>query len=159
MISPESVARLVDPRRGSGATSILATWFLPKRFPADRERVRASIYIHPQANRHLARICIAHELYHLLMELDQYNKHRKHGWPTPTPVTKATEDACNQFAWELCRKHDEFNKKQENRERLIYFPPHVFDAPLKTHSTHNSYEWPEGIALDPKNPFHVKPLA
>ncbi|HEX3798384.1 MAG TPA: hypothetical protein VH413_06745 [Verrucomicrobiae bacterium] len=118
-------------------------------------RVKASIFIHKNANKHLARICIAHEMYHLLLELEAYITSDRKTWAA-IPVSRAVEEACNIFAWQLCRAHDKFNKDEASREKHVYFPEHTFDAPLKTSSTDNCPEWPRGISLDPDNTFHGK---
>ncbi len=139
-----------------GSTSVLMTHCIrvKRQNGVDKvSKVKATIFINKDANRHLARICIAHEIYHLLLELQAYSKSKNHTWET-VPITKQVEDDCNQFAWELCRQHESFNRDENQKESHVYFPAGVFDTPLKTHTTHNSMEWPAGIMLDPDNPFH-----
>lgn len=149
------VIQLRDPR--NGATSILQTRLIKARVGSGvRDTVKARIYIHKDANRVLARICVAHEIFHLLKELAEYSKNHRTAWNAVTP-TPETEDQCNQFAWELCSKHDKFNKSDGVREKLIYFPDHLFDKPLNTNATRQN-DWPLGMSLDSASPFHKRPI-
>jgi hypothetical protein len=146
---------------GKDCTSVLMTHPVKVKMANGAEkvsRVKATIFVHKDANKHLARICIAHEIYHLLLELDAYLKSGGTIWAN-LPTTPEVEDACNQFAWDLCKKHDKFNRDEAEREKHVYFPIRVFDSPLKTNTTHNHLEWPAGIALDPNNAFHAGPKA
>ncbi|MGH7979951.1 MAG: hypothetical protein ACREE6_11300 [Limisphaerales bacterium] len=129
------------------------TRFIQKGRPVDMDKVYATIYIHQHANKPLARICIAHEMYHLLLELEEFLEKGRGAWPK-VPGNKLIEDQCNQFAWELCRKHDQFNRDDGLRQRHMIFPDGTFDAPLKTND-HTDWvsNWPKGIALDPFHPF------
>lgn len=152
-ISPDlaNAIHLQAPNRG--ATSILRTRFRRRTSPTERDRVTAFIFIHKNANKHLARICIAHEIYHLLLELDAFIAKDGTAWPQ-IESTKLIEDQCDQFAWQLCKYHDRFNHDESLRGEHIYFPAHMFDNPLKTRTTANHLEWPEGIALDLARPFY-----
>ncbi|MEQ1860855.1 MAG: hypothetical protein ABMA13_13045 [Chthoniobacteraceae bacterium] len=145
---------LLDPRQG--ITSVLHSRLLRKSRPGEYDRVLARIYIHGHANKDLARICIAHEMYHLLLELEQYREDLKTDplchWPV-IPLTKSVEDACDQFAWQLCRDHDKFNRSDKIREKLIYFPKNMFATAINTNSTQQD-RWPDGVRLDPDHPFY-----
>jgi Zn-dependent peptidase ImmA (M78 family) len=143
---------------GRGVTSILRTRLQRAAAAGQRDCVVTSIFIHKDANRHLARICVAHELYHLLMELDAFIANNRTAW-NKIPTTAAFESDCNQFAWQLCLYHDKFNRCDKQRAEFIYFPEKLFDQTLKTDKTGNQQEWPQGIALDPNNPFHKLPPA
>ena len=133
-----------------GATSVLKSKLV------DGRNLRADIFLHKHANRHLARICIAHELFHLLMELEQWKKNNKLLW-APVPPSRDVEDKCNQFAWELCRYHDQFNRHERNRETHIFFPDGLFDKPLITDIS-KSENWPLGVKIDPNDSFTKKPI-
>lgn len=146
--------RLRGPNQG--ATSILVTRFRRRNNPLEWDRVRATIFIHKDANKNLARFCIAHEVFHLLLELDSYLNNGRTAWGR-LPTSRAIEDECDHFARQLCKLHDDFNRNERHREKLILFPTNAFETVLKTHDTANQLSWPKGIELDPKNPFHVKP--
>jgi hypothetical protein len=135
-----------------GATSLLRTRLRRGTQPQERDRVIASIYIHKDANKHLARICIAHELYHLLLEMDEYLNGGRTAW-AQIPTSKEVEDQCNQFAWQLCKYHNLFNEDENLRKQHVYFPPGIFKTALNTSNTGNAMEWPEGIALNPACSF------
>lgn len=123
--------------------------------PDGSKRVVATIWIHANANKNLARICIAHEIFHLLCELHEWVKDRTKPWPK-IPMSPILEDKCNQFAWELCRKHDLFNRNEVVRERLIFFPDKLFDQPFTTDLSRKE-NWPQGIGFDRENPFYLHP--
>lgn len=145
--------QLMEPRKG--ATSILLSRFRKGLADGERDRVHALIFIHKFANRHLARVCIAHEVYHLLLELQAYVEGGRRTWPH-LPASKQIEDDCNLFAWQLCKFHDDFHRSETARQRFVYFPERMFDRVLKLNV--GAYlEWPAGIALDPRNPFHAPP--
>ena len=133
----------------NGATSVLKT-----KLVGDK-RVVADIFLHNDANKHLARICIAHEIYHLLMEFELWRKNNRLVWEAVTP-SKTIEDECNQFAWQLCFHHDKFNREEGLRSSLIYFPEGMFDAPLTTDIS-QAENWPKGIGIDPANRFSIRP--
>jgi len=138
------------PREGT--TSVMMSKFVQRAAKTERDRLYASIFIHQNANKHLARVCIAHEIYHLLLELDALQSDRK-AWPV-IPFTRAIEDSCNHFAWELCRLHDEFNKDDSKRKTHILFPINTFQQPFNMNdSTDWIIRWPDGFALDPTKPF------
>jgi hypothetical protein len=118
------------------------------------EVVKAGIIIHPDANRTLARVAIAHEIFHLLLELKQYLETGRQRW-IPVEVTRAIEDECNQFAWELCHMHDRFNKDARSTSAMIHFPENFFNAPISTNSDRQA-QWPDGMALDPTARFFEK---
>jgi hypothetical protein len=153
-----NVIKLKAP--SAGATSVLVTNFVRgTRGPVrgcERDRVYAKIYVHREANKHLARVCIAHEIYHLALELDSFIKGGRIEWPK-TEVTNAIESSCNQFAWQLCKYHDLFNSDSSLVSEHIRFPDKVFEKPFKMNNTAWYLDWPSGIALDPNNPFHRLP--
>jgi Zn-dependent peptidase ImmA (M78 family) len=136
-----------------GATSLLRTRLRPRANQMERDRVTAFIYIHKDANKHLARVCIAHELYHLMLEQNAYLAGGRTAWSRINP-DKPMEDQCSQFAWQLCFFHDKFNHDEALKKKHVYFPPGMFDAPLKTNNINNHLVWPAGIALDPVHPFY-----
>ena len=145
--------KLKDPKKG--ATSVLTSRFLTKARQLERDRLYATIYIHADANKPLARICIAHEMYHLLLELYEYVENGKVAWPKNLNHKQNMEDACNQFAWQLCFQHDKFNRHDGLRKEHMIFPDGTFDRPFKMHdSTDWIKNWPNGIALDPTRPFY-----
>jgi hypothetical protein len=137
-----------------GTTSIIMTKFVPKRTKTDLNRLYAAIFIHKDANHHLARVCIAHEVYHLLLELDVFLENEKRDtWPE-IENDKAVEDMCNHFAWELCHQHDQFNRNDGEREKRILFPDNTFNQPFNMKdSTEWFSRWPNGFALDSEKPF------
>jgi hypothetical protein len=141
----------------AGATGFLRTHMRQRQSSdgADRDRVTAWIYIHRNANRHLARICIAHEIAHLIMELDAYIDGRRREW-LAIKVDSAIEGACDVFARRLCGYHDRFNRDEALRDEFIYFPTKMFEEVLKTNSTHGHLKWPAGLELDPAHAFHIK---
>lgn len=132
----------------NGSTSVLKSKLVGKN-------LRADIFLHPHANKHLARICIAHEIYHLLMELQQWRANNRVLW-APVPNSKEAEDKCNQFAWELCRLHDKFNRNDHLRGSQVLFPQAIFDAPLNTDISRKE-NWPLGMEIDSANPFTKRP--
>ncbi|MCP5520653.1 MAG: hypothetical protein H7A46_03800 [Verrucomicrobiales bacterium] len=163
-IEPDISDRIKLCAPGKGATSMLSTRFFPALPTNLPPRVTARIFIHRHANNHLARICIAHEVYHLLLELDHYlanGGHRmgKSAWPKAGQVkggkraVKEIEDKCNQFAWQLCKHHDKFNRDDQHRGEMIYFPEEVFLEPLKTNDAGMIVNWPKGVKLDEEMPF------
>lgn len=131
-----------------GATSVLKTKLVGKN-------LRADIFLHQHANKNLARICIAHEIFHLLMEFEQWKANNRLLWAA-VPPSKAVEDKCNVFAWDLCRFHDKFNRTDNHRSEHVYFPDNLFNAPLTTDIS-KSENWPLGIQIDSANPFTKKP--
>lgn len=153
--------------------SILQTRHFDGPWMQSRGRVTANIYIHRHANKHLARLCIAHEVYHLILELRAYaassEKHNERVWPTAERILnpedkamtdderslaiKSFEDDCDVFAWELCRRHDKFNRDDNARDKHVYFPKRTFVETLKTSRLRLQQDWPDGIALDPTRPF------
>jgi hypothetical protein len=118
----------------------------------ERDRVDAKIYIHRDANKHLARICIAHELYHLLLELDVFLASNRKQWGGLSNSTSVEHD-CNQFAWQLCLMHECFNRDRDNWANHILFPKNMFNTALTTHDARRDQEWPSGISLDQQNRF------
>lgn len=77
-------------------------------------RVTANICIHNHATRNLARYCIAHEIYHLILEFRGYLKSGREIWPNlAQPVVDGNgktkkekmEDECDCFAQRLCLEH------------------------------------------------------
>lgn len=136
----------------TGAISLLRTRW--KRMPGHtHDRVRAFIYIHEHANRCLARICIAHEIYHLLLEFKAFIDGGRKDWKR-VEVNEDVENACNEFAWSLLKSHDEFNKNEKLRQEYMYFPDGLFDNPL---TTRDPKGWPKGVGFEPDNPFYRPP--
>ena len=146
--------QLMPPRQGT--TSILLTRLKKSTSAGRRDRVQATIFIHKDANRALAKVCIAYELYHLLLELAAYIKARRAHWAGVHP-NKQIEDDCNVFAWQLCKFRDALNRDEGLRQAFLYFPEHLFDSPLRIESIQAQLEWPAGISLDPNDPFHARP--
>ncbi len=140
-----------------GLTSILETQFV-KGVGAEFDRLIAKIYIHRDANKHLARICIAHELYHLLLELWEFEKRSCDQWPKiqhPDPLhAKKFEDDCNLFALDLCRHHDSFYRNNDLRDKHTLFPTNSLQEAKNMHRTDRKTDWPRGIGLDPTQPFY-----
>jgi Zn-dependent peptidase ImmA (M78 family) len=101
-------------------------------------------------------VCIAHEIYHLLYEHDLFKEGGSQEWPTGVKTTKLIEDQCNQFAYQLCKLHDEFNKRPDMRKQHIHFPDHTFDKTFNMNNTAWYLDWPAEIMLDSKNPFHKR---
>ncbi len=146
--------RIISDKFGTitnGTTSVLKT-----RLNTHQDRVLASIFLHKDANKNLARVCVAHEIYHLLVEFEQWRESGRLIWK-PIPHSKLLEDECNQFAWELCRQHDRFNRSERHRENEIYFPEGAFEKPLTTDIS-KSENWPNGLAVDPDRPFTKPPV-
>jgi len=134
----------------TGATSMLSIAPHKAKDEGEYNRVDATIHIHKDANKHLARLCITHEIHHLLMSFENYKKTSR--WE-PLLRTREIEDQCDQFAWDLCFKHDDFYHNPDKQNKYIFFPPKTFGDTLKTRSLANQKDWPEGINLDPDNPF------
>lgn len=149
-------ANAILPRSPTpGATGLLRTQLSSRRSEegGQFDRVIAWIYIHKDANRHLARICIAHEIYHLVMELNAYIARKRTGW-SQIAVDRVLEDRCNHFARLFCGYHDKFNRDDRLREEFVYFPKEMFNEVVTTNSTHSQGDWPLGITLDPAHPFY-----
>jgi hypothetical protein len=150
-VFPDTYGTILKTNGHSSPASILRTGFHAGAQAPMRGRVTADIAIHKDANHHLARICIAHEIYHLLCELENWKAAGGVGWEN-IPLSPDLEDACNQFAWQLCLHHDGFNRDEPNRQRHILFPDKLFERPFTT-DTLKQGNWPLGIGLDSKNPF------
>lgn len=137
----------------ANATTMLRTHLTPASSPREKARVTAWIYIHKDASRHLARFCIAHEIYHLVLELEAYIKGGRVNW-SQIPVDPSIEDKCNVFARRICGFHDKFNKDPDLREQYINFPERIITEVVRTASTEDQPQWPNGVSLDPDHPFH-----
>ena len=103
-----------------------------------RGSVVARIFINPNATRHLARFCVAHEIYHLLQELKTFVESAKAArdrvWPTKDRIISIVqargmdretaiatiEGDCNIFARDLCCYHHDFHLKR--RDDIVLFP-------------------------------------
>ena len=145
-------ANAVTSEDHPGAISMLRTRL--KKIPnSPLSRLYAYIYIHPHANRRLARICIAHEIFHLILEFEAFIESDRKVWKQ-LPVDEKIEAKCNEFARRLLKFHDDFNKSAESRKEYMYFPDHFFDNPLNLRDPKN---WPDEIKLDPKHPFYEPP--
>jgi len=91
--------------------------------PDTRKRVIASIYLRKGINHHLSRLCIAHEVYHLLLALEAFKASKRDRW-AQLDRTKF-ESECNQFSQKLCEKHHHFHKSGANKHKLE-FPEEIF---------------------------------
>ena len=120
-----------------------------------RLRIEATIFIHKHATKHLARICIAHEVFHLILELHHWIEDGRKQW-SRVPTTKELEDQCNLFARDLCFRHEKFNRDEKWRSSQIYFPEGLFDSTVST-DTSLSENWLNGIGLDENHPFYLLP--
>ncbi len=105
-------------------SSLLTMSLKPEDFPDDRIRVVAKIYLRKGINHHLSRLAIAHELYHLLLALQAHIKSNRASWDER--CRSEHEVACNKFAQEICRLHNEFNGDEELRKKRIAFPEEIF---------------------------------
>jgi hypothetical protein len=75
------------------ATSMLRTQLSHRRVDGTQhDRVTAWIFVHQDANKHLARICVAHEIYHLVLELNAYIEGQRSAW-SQIPVDKHSKIA------------------------------------------------------------------
>jgi len=111
-------------RHAPSKASILKTTYIPKDPKSPYYRVRARIFIRKDANHHLSRLCIAHELFHLLMALEHFKGSNREKWDGQWK--KEDESACNGFAQELCGKHNEFNSDSRERDLRVLFPSELF---------------------------------
>ncbi len=118
------------------------------------DTVIATIFIHRDANTHLARYCIAHSLFHLLLELEEFIQSGRGQW-RQIQLTKAVDDKCNVFALELSRMHDSYLRDAESRNRSIYFPSGLFSETFDASAAKRG-EWPTGFGFDPDQAFHKK---
>jgi hypothetical protein len=110
-------------RRTPNKASVLVTKYTaPKDDPY--ARVRATIFIRKDAKHHLRRLCIAHELFHAILAFNDYIKSGGKTWDGQ--CKKAHEPLCNEFAQELCRLHNEFNKSDKDRNSRVLFPEEIF---------------------------------
>jgi Zn-dependent peptidase ImmA (M78 family) len=137
-----------------GATSVLKSSVTPRSIRAGGglDRVTARIYIRLDANKNLARVCIAHEIYHLLKELDAYISRGRTAW-LQIPPSRELESECNVFAWRICFYHDRFNNDDELRKKHVSFPPELFVKTFNMTNIRNLEEWAMGVELDPTHPF------
>lgn len=115
--------------------------------------IKAKILIRPDASRALARFCIAHEVYHLLILLDKYNPTYS-AWPADSQMDRLEEDACDAFAWHLCFKHNNFYWDDEKLKRCR-FGNEKGDFPnlFRTHDLERIENWPYPFRLTPEDPF------
>jgi Zn-dependent peptidase ImmA (M78 family) len=135
-----------------GATSFLRTKFKQKSKEDEHDRVIAFIFIHQYANKHLARMCIAHEIYHILLEFQVYIDVKREGW-AGVAITPEIEKSCDIFATELCKRHDAFNKSEDERKKHLYFPDGIFSDTKNTRHCDGK----DGLGFDSENPFYKKP--
>lgn len=151
-ILPDIYGTVIVGKNGRKPSSILTSRFSGSAHgTTGRPRVHAKIYIHRDANKHLARLAIAHEIGHLLFELSEWALSDKKSWKQ-IATSKTLEDTCNVFAWQLCRDHDEFNRNEENRSKHIFFPQSCFETTLNIDLSATD-NLPLGIGLDPAKPF------
>ena len=151
-IVPDKHDRLKLREPGRGVTSILWTNLVKHNVDYLSPTVNATIHIHQYANRNLARICVAHEIFHLLMELHAYEQSGRKHWKQ-IRIDRQVEDECNQFAWELCFKHDRFYRDDERRKASVYFPEGLFERPFNVDLNQQDL-WGPGVGLDPEHPFY-----
>lgn len=104
--------------------SFLVTKFFPSVVPDPYAHVRAIIHLRRDANHHLSRLCIAHELFHALLALESFVAHHRKKWDGTWK--KEHEPLCNRFSQELCRKHQAFYSNGETRANQIEFPAEIF---------------------------------
>ena len=69
----------------------------------------AHIFIEHELSRDQKRVCIAHEAYHVLEFFRPVKSDRNR-----------IEDICDQFANELCRKHDQFYRNPEKVKTCMF---------------------------------------
>ena len=128
----------------------LGGWFLqPTNPPA---RVTATIFINEQSSKELARFTIAHEIYHLMIELENWKNGERKAWAQLSPTPQMESD-CNRFAQALCFLHDsKLYRDEENRERNVYFCPELFAHEITT-SQDGGPNLPEKLALGLGTPY------
>ena len=118
-------------------------------------RVTATIYINERACKELARFTIAHEIYHLLLELEEWTKEKK-AWTQLEPSSKMERD-CNSFAQALCFLHDnKLYRDEENRKRNVYFCTELFQEAITT-GEDGRPNLPEQLALGIGVPYWKVP--
>lgn len=118
-------------------------------------RVTAIIYINEKASKELARFTIAHEIYHLLIELEQWTQEKK-AW-TQVNSTSELERDCNRFAQALCFLHDsKLYRDEENREKNVYFCKELFQQEIST-TVDGRPNLPAKLALGEGTPYWELP--
>lgn len=139
----------------AGKTSLLFTRFSAgERFGSsgDMDRVRARIFIHKDASKSLAALCVAHHIYHLMLELDAFLSSGRVTW-SGVPWTKTIEDECDRFAFRLCKLHASGGGGGRTHTR---FPEGIFDKPVNINDLELISHWPAGLRFDPKHPFYTE---
>ena len=121
--------------------------------PYPKGLIHATIRVNQEANRQAARLCIAHELFHLYLQLLKFEASGYNNWPNNPPTPDPIEEyACDAFAWDLCRQHHEFywdNTRLDScRFGLKDFP----DGPLRI-SLEAADKWPLPFQLGTGTPF------
>lgn len=115
--------------------------------------IKAKIMLHRHLNKHTARFCIAHEMAHLLIQLEQYKRTKT--WPlrrdSLQKSSSQTEEECNVFAHDLCFSHNEFNKNDNLRKKHMLFPSNFFNS---CSNPHNPDTWADGMGFDVAEPFN-----
>lgn len=85
----------------------------------------AKIHLRKEASHHLSRLCVAHELYHLWLLVERFTDANRKEWDNE--IKEGDEESCNEFAKQLCKKHNEFNKDEGLRGEKIEFPSDILD--------------------------------
>lgn len=76
------------------------------------------------------RVCIAHELYHLIISANaaKGNHSNQHKVLAPIQHGKSIEDVCDLFANELCTKHNDFYKSGDAQKRGVFHNLPIFST-------------------------------
>jgi Zn-dependent peptidase ImmA (M78 family) len=138
---------------------ILETQLIPKMAGSKLARwgrVDAKIFINPDASKQLARFTIAHEIYHLLLELQQWASNTNKDEWKKIAITSEMENQCNGFAQALCYLHDQLNRDPQSREKHIYFNPDFFKEPIIV-GPDGTVNIPPGILEDRSESYWKQP--
>lgn len=139
--------------------SLLFTLHYPGQIvPHARGLVHATMQINKDANKPLARLCIAHELFHLYQQLMQFEASKFLIWPTTsTHPSHFSEDQCDTFAWHLCNRHNKFYYDAKKLASCRFGVETFNRGPIKT-SEEAIENWPAPFKLDPAEPFTLQLL-
>lgn len=113
-------------------------------------RVKATIRVFDIANPYTARLCVAHELYHLICMLLEFVRTKE--WPD---TVKSSEDECDAFAWSLCSEHNKFYLDKELTKKCAWGETVFTRGPIKT-SEESVREWPLPFGLNEKEGFFLE---
>lgn len=120
----------------------------------DRDiRIQASIWLHKDASWHLARFSIAHEIYHLMKELEMFKQisgHEKSWRSLDLSTHEGLEKECHEFAQHLCDLHNDFNHGSKNAAQLL-FPLEMLDAVKEGNL--DLQTWPVEYGFNKECPF------